>query len=521
VRDLRELSADADFSGLRLNIPGFPAISSAKPVKFRLEKGRFLVEQFSLTDESNWSQLDISGSANLTDRQSLDFRVTGQVDAKLAGSFLEEIQLAGKNNLDLRVSGEIQKPEISGSLDLQNIEIRYIDPNLYINQLNGKLRFTRDRVLLETLKGNLNGGPMTVDGEISYDNSGIREMELKLNAKDSHFDYPPGLFSEVSGGLTLTFDGKDYLLKGMVDISEGVYKEPFNVMSELFTYIRGTPTVPVPEEEDSFWERLNLDIGLRTSSPLLINNNIARSQLSADLSLRGSYNYPALSGRLTITEGGEIYLGSSRYSIESGIINFVNPYRMEPDLGIRARTKVQNYDIVLELSGTPETLKASFTSTPVLSEPNIISLLATGKTLESVSGSLLDTTGSQAMSYINSTFTGKLQQFTQQKLGLDQVRIDGSLIASKDNPGARLTVGQRLTSNLELTLSQDLKQAQNRSWILDYTPFTNVTIQGIKQDNEQYSAALMHDIRFGKRSGKEPGPAKKARQNRWWWEVSN
>ncbi|NIM17802.1 MAG: outer membrane protein assembly factor BamA [Candidatus Aminicenantes bacterium] len=513
VRDLRELSADADFSSMRLNIPGFPAISSAKPVKFRLEKGRFLVDQFSLTDESNWGQLDVSGAANLMDQQVLDFRVIGQVDAKLVGSFLEEMQLAGKNSLDFRVSGHIQKPEISGSLDLENIEMRYINPNLYINQLNGKLRLSRDRVLLEALKGNLNGGPMTIHGEISYDNSGIREMDLKLTAKDSHFEYPPGLFSEVSGEVTLTFNGKDYLLKGIIDIGEGVYKEPFNVMSELFTYIRGTPTVPVPEEADSFWERLNLDIGLRTSSPLLINNNISRSELSADLSLRGSYNYPALSGRLTITEGGEIYLGSSRYSIESGIINFVNPYRLEPDLRIRARTKVQDYDIVLELSGTPETIKASFTSTPSLSEPNIISLLVTGKTLESVSGSLLDTTGSQALSYIGSTLSGKIQQFTKQKLGIDQVRIDGSLIASKNNPGARLTVGQRLTSNLELTLSQDLKQAQNRSWILDYTPFTNVTIQGIKQDNEQYSAALMHDIRFrlgSAGSGDRPKATKKS-----------
>jgi outer membrane protein assembly complex protein YaeT len=513
VRDLRELSAGADFASLRLNIPGFPVISSAKPVKFRLEKGRFLVDQFSLTDESNWGQLDVSGAADLMDRQVLDFRVTGQVDAKLVGSFLEEMQLAGKNSLDFRVSGQLQKPEISGSLDLQNIEIRYINPNLYINQLNGKLRFSRDRVLLEALKGNLNGGAMTIDGEISYDHSGIREMDLKLTAKDSHFEYPPGLFSEVSGELTLAFTGKDYLLKGIIDIGEGVYKEPFNVMSELFTYIRGIPAAAVPEEADSFWELLNLDINLRTSSPLLINNNISRSELSADLSLRGSYNYPALSGRLTITEGGEIFLGSGRYLIESGIINFVNPYRIEPDLRIRARTKVRDYDILLELSGTPETIKASFTSTPSLSEANIISLLVTGKTLESVSGSLLDTTGSQALSYIGITFSGKIQQFSKQRLGIDQVRIDGSLIAGKNNPGARLTVGQRLTSNLELTLSQDLKQAQNRSWILDYTLFTNVTIQGIKQDNEQYSAALLYDIRFrlaSAGSGDKPKAAKKS-----------
>jgi hypothetical protein len=510
VRDLRELTAEADFSGFRLDIPGFPAFSAGKPVKFRLEKGRFLVDQFSLSDEANWGRLDVSGALSLMDRPSFDFRVTGEVDARLVGSYLEEIQLAGKSSLDLRVSGEMQKPEISGGLDLQNIEMRYINPNIYINQLNGKLHFSRDRVLLETLKGNLNGSPMTIDGEVSYDNNGIRGMELKLTAKDSHFEYPAGLFSEVSGGLTLTFDGKDYLLKGMVDIDEGVYKESFNVMSELFTYIRGTPTVLAAEEADSFWERLSLDIGLRTSSPLLINNNITRSQLSADLSLRGSYNYPALSGRLTITEGGEIYLGSGRYLIESGIVNFVNPYRIEPDLRIRARTKVQNYDIVLDLSGTPETLKAAFTSTPALSEPNIIALLATGRTLESVSGSLLDTTGSQALSYLGSTLSGKIQRFTQQKLGIDQVRVDGSLIASKDNPGARLTVGQRLTSNLELTLSQDLKNAQDRSWILDYKPFPNVTLQGVNQDNERYSAALMYDIRFGKRPGKELPPAKKS-----------
>ncbi len=498
----REFSAEAQFPLLQLQLPGMPVFRFSNPVTLRLENGRLQVLPMSLSDENDWSRLTISGTADLTGKQGLDFTVTGQVDARLAGLFLEDADFSGKSDLALRVGGELQKPVISGSLDMHHLELSLPGENLFINQVKGKLRFLDNRILVESLAGNFNGGSMTLEGEMLLGTDGFQNLALTFTTAGTYFEFPKGLFFEASARLNFSFDGADYLLKGTVDIDEGVYNEPFSVLSELTDYLRGSPA-QATAEAGNFWERLNLDIGIRTASPVLIDTNVSRSELSVGLTLGGTVARPALAGRLDMKEGGEIVLGGNTFSIESGIIHFVNPYYIEPELRIRARGRVQGYDIVLSLTGTPSALSASFTSTPSLPQPSILALLMTGEIPFQGSGgangspSFLAYTGTRAMEYVSSVLSGSVGKLLKGKLGIESVRLDGSLIASRENPGARLTVGQRLTTNLELTLSQNLKQAQNRSWILDYKPLPYLTLQGRKQDKDNYTAALLVDFLFG------------------------
>lgn len=514
LQDIRELSADAQFTTLQLQLPGFPSfrLPPDLPAKLRLTEGKLMLEQVTVTDENQWNRFTLSGSVPLAGTLPLDIGITGSWDARIAGLFLEDIELSGKNAVDIRVTGSIGEPGISGFLDIQNNEIRYPDLDLFVHQLNGRVRFTPGppaRIRLEGVSGYLNGGTMTLEGDAVLDENGSGgpgKAEIKITTEKSRFEFPAGLNSEASGSVVFSTDGRDHRVKGTVEITGAVYREPFNVMSQLFDYLGSKDAMLLPGEENSVLDQLNLDIRLLAVSPVSVSNNLSRSELTGDLTLKGTVSHPTLSGRVNIKEGGEIYLANNTYSIESGIIHFINPYRIEPDLRVRARTKVGQYDIRLDINGTPDTLKAVFTSTPALSEPNIISLLATGRTLETASASLLDTTGSQALAYINNSLSGTLQRTIKQTLGIETVRFDGSLIALKEDPGARLTIGQSLTSNLKLTLSQNLKQSQNRTWILDYRPFTSFKLQGIKRDREQYAAAVQYETRFRLRhSPKETG----------------
>ena len=516
VKDTRQLSADARFTTLQFQVPGLPIfrLPSDIPATLRITDGKLMLDNITITDESGWNNLKLSGTFPLIPDLPLDINIRGLWDARIAALFMDEMEMSGTNKVDIHFSGHMEKPEISGFLDIENNEIRYPGMDLYIHQLNGRIRFTPDsplRFKLEGVSGYLNGGTMTLEGGSILNGNGNKEpgkIELTLKTDKSRFEVPTGLNSEASGSVVFSSNGKDHQMKGTVEITGAVYREPFNVMSQLFDYIGSKDIIVLPGEEDSFSENLNLNIRLLAISPVSISNNISRSELMGDLTLSGTFSHPTLAGRINIKEGGEIYLANNTYSIESGIIHFVNPYRIEPDLRVRARTKVGGYDILLNINGTPSTLSATFTSTPPLSEPNIISLLATGRTLETASASLLDTTGSQALAYINNSLSGKLQQTIKQTLGIETVRFDGSLIALKEDPGARVTIGQSLTSNLKLTLSQNLKQAQNRTWILDYKPFKSFKLQGIKRDKEQYAAAVQYETRFRLKSGesmKNPG----------------
>ncbi|MCU0288453.1 MAG: translocation/assembly module TamB domain-containing protein, partial [Acidobacteria bacterium] len=502
VRNLDEFSAEAQFLVLELQVPGITVLRSPEPVTLRLEKGRLQVQQMSFVDESAFSTFTIDGTLNvadLTGPQPLDFTVNGRLDARLAGLFLEDFYFDGQNDLSLQIKGNLQKPGITGSLDMHNFELNVPGEKIFINRVNGKILFQDNRITVGPLSGKLNDGSLDVEGEIITGAGGFQEMNINVTTARNHFEFPKGLFSEASAKLNFSFIDQEYLLSGTVEIDEGIYKEPFNILNKIFNYL-GSSRIQEISQQGTFSERLNLDIEVHTISPIYVDTNFSRSEITTDLSIGGTLARPNLSGRVMMKEGGEIYLGKNRFVVESGIINFVNPYRIDPEFNIRARSKVNNYDILLSITGTLSTLAVNVNSTPPLPQPGIIGLLiGNGGTGTGENATFLDFVGSRALGYLSSAIFGSVEKLFQGTLGIETFRLDGSLIASKDNPGARLTVGHHLTPNLELILSQSLTKAQNRTWILDYKPLPNFSIEARKQDKENYTASLLGEIYFGYR----------------------
>ena len=81
------------------------------------------------------------------------------------------------------------------------------------------------------------------------------------------------------------------------------------------------------------------------------------------------------------TINGTVQIGGSDYTVERGSLTFANPYRMEPVIDLAARTRRREYDLSLNLSGTPERLNASVASDPPLADLDVLGdVLAGGKT---------------------------------------------------------------------------------------------------------------------------------------------
>ena len=96
-----------------------------------------------------------------------------------------------------------------------------------------------------------------------------------------------------------------------------------------------------------------------------------------------------------------------------------------------------------------------------------MSLLLTGRTLDEV-GVAPGARGArdQALGLVS----GELLDTAGRSLGLDtvrleeeasagQIRMDSSLVASETNPGTRLTVGKNLSSQVQLVVSQNLRES--------------------------------------------------------------
>ncbi len=511
-----QLSARIVLDTLDVNAKGITLLQEA-PTEIRLENGKLLLNPTHLLSEGN--SLRASGELDMGEKPSLNLSITGELDMKRLNSFFSEAAFNGRSTFNCRITGTPRAPELKGTIDIHDGGMRYMSGTLFLNHINGRINLDDQGLRLERLNGNFNGGTLEIIG--------LQQPGFKISLDKVNLNYPGGLRSEISGTLTFTFPGsgpgnEKYRLNGRLDLGGAVYREPFSLESKLYNYLRQRGSLSLDTEismetdtevgQPDFFNQLFFDIGLHTTEPLLVDNNIAKTEIFADLTLTGTPAHPVLAGRAHIKEGGEVYFGKNTFIIEQGTIDFLNPDFIEPDIKLTARTKVKDYAIRLSLSGLPQTFTASLTSTPPLSEVEIITLLVTGSPPGNISSVSFDTVGSQALLYLNASLTGRLEQMLKKTFGLENVRIDGSLAASKENPETRITIGQKITPNLQLTLSQGLRQTRNRTWLVDFNPITNINLQGTVKNDNQYSAALQHQLQFGLKKDqrdKPPLPFKK------------
>src|SRR6185436_11799026 len=98
---------------------------------------------------------------------------------------------------------------------------------------------------------------------------------------------------------------------------------------------------------------VGLDVRIVTQDDLLVDNNYAQLAAAADLRLVGTFAQPAVVGRAGLSEGGLIFFGGRRYRLATeGSIDFANTARIEPNLDLRAVTRVGGTEITLALKGT-------------------------------------------------------------------------------------------------------------------------------------------------------------------------
>jgi len=362
----------------------------------------------------------------------------------------------------------------------------------------------RSNAFITSLSGTVNGGKLSGSGQVQY--SPDLRGQFNANVSGMAMNFPEGLRTEVDSSIELTTTVEDGAqanrLSGLVTIKRGAYREPLALVAGLLNNLQrvGTTTGSPPSP---FLQSLALDVRIVTDEDLVIDNNVAKAQLGADLRLINVASSPALSGRAELREGGRLFLGRNIYSVQNGTIDFANPSTIEPMLGIEASTRVSGTDIDIHISGTPETLMTELTSPsdPGLGEADLTSMLLTGRKMSDLSEQQAAIVGAQVLG----NFAGDFLGFAGRAVGLDTLRVGGAEtnprdpadLASETDPTSRVTFGKSIGRNLDVTLSQSLVESNEQTWIVDYLPVRRVALRFVQDDQELRSYEFRHDVTFG------------------------
>jgi hypothetical protein len=466
-----EIRAEAVVPDLQLLLPDFP-IRAREPVRLGFAGGRLELQAFRLAGEG--TDLAIKGGADLLGTGPLAISARGRADLRGLSLVTRRLRGSGAANLAVEVSGTRAAPRVVGTLELEGAGLRVRGFPHGVEDVRGRVRFTEQAAELEDVRGTLAGGQLTVEGQAAYAGGRLTSYDIRPTGRALALRYPEGLRSLIDAQLRLFGDGAKQWITGSIDLRQALYTKRYDVASELLGARR---TLPVAADASPD-EGARLDLRVRAPGTVRIDNNLATLTVSADLALQGTTRAPLVTGRAEI-DRGRLYFQGRTYTVQRGVLDFVNPQRLDPLFDIEADTRIRSYRVTLRVSGTLERVTPTLTSDPPLSSLQILALLA-GQD-ESEVANLTQTEARQKQASLAAAGAATLaagrlsesmglEREAERLFGLNRFSIDPSLLrGAGTTPTARVTVGKRITPDLNVLYSQDLRGTEERILALEYT----------------------------------------------------
>lgn len=400
------------------------------------------------TDLRAQGQLDLNGT------RRLDLAANGSINLKLAQTLDPDLTATGTTTFQVEAHGPVKNPSLEGRIDFQDCSLSLGDLPNGLSQLHGTLVFNQNRLEVKTLTAMSGGGLLSVGGYLAYQH-GIF-ADLNVTGQDIRIRYPQGISSLADAKLRLQGPQNNLLLAGNVLITRFTVSPDLDIAALAAQANAAVGRIAPPEAPSN---HIRLDLHVVSSPQLNFQNAYAKLAGDVDLHLRGTVANPSLLGGVSITEGAATIAGT-RYELERGDITFTNPVHIEPNIDLTATARVSDYDITLDVHGTPAHMTVNPRSDPPLPEADVISLLALGHTqnqerlytAQQEQSLTNPTTDALLGGALNATVSSRIQRL----FGAGSVKIDPHYLGALGNSTSRITVQEQFGRNVTFTYATDV-----------------------------------------------------------------
>lgn len=480
----------------RLDLPDRPGVlATSGAVHISLADGRLTFEDFQANGEG--TALKAGGSIELgTKAGAMNLALSGTVDAALLALQFPDVGLTGHLALDLRASGTLAAPALSGTVRVENGKYRLASLSQILDDIEANITFQGSRADLEG-RAKFGGGEVYASGSLRVERLALQDFRVSIQGRHVALRYPQDLRLLVDADLVATGNGRRNDLRGEVTLLRGTYSKDFEVtLSDLLSRSRPGGAIFVRE---AWKEQTQLDVRIVSSAALEVRNNLARLTATVDLLARGTVADPAVTGQILLDEGGRITFRDVRYNIESGTITFANARGFTPILDIHARAEVRGYDLIVNLVGTWPRIQTSFSSDPPLPDEQIFSLLLTGTAPSQRNSTTSDSTGESIVSAGASIAAGAaastITRPTQRLFKLDRFEID-PVFSGGQLSDIRSTIGKQIAPNVLATLSQSLDTSKPVVYGLEWQITDTVVLRARHDENGVYLIDVRRRTRY-------------------------
>ncbi len=475
----------------KFTFSGIP-VEQRRPSRLELSNGMLTIADATWSVAENPLMLDGSIGVAAED-PPLKLSLKGLVDLRIMSALVSTVAFDGNANINTLIEGTLSKPLLDGRIVLDNAEIAVSDPRVVLSELNGPIVLDGTLAVFDGLRGLVNGGGLALDGSLEFEGLTLSGGALNIQTQGVALEMPRGLRSELDALVTFRPDPRNPTLTGDIRIVQAAYTETITLAA-----LARQASLPVTASnvQRPYLERLRLDLSITTTDDIIVDNNYGRLAAGAGVRVVGTVAEPGVDGRITLREGGQIFLAGRTFRLTRGNITFADRRRIRPEFDIAAEADLGSGDTVtLMLTGTLDRPTIDLTSENGSRTPGEIAAEIVGSrnaetALTLLSAGLLGVTG-RAVGL--DAFRLERGEFTD-----SDFRDDPSLVGNDNtDPTTRLTLSKRLSSDVEFTVSQNLRENGKATFIISYFPRRNIELRGISRDSSTVSLGVRHQLTFG------------------------
>jgi hypothetical protein len=210
-------------------------------------------------------------------------------------------RLEGDMQGELRVSGSVTDPAITGSFSFRDGELSHSFNFPALSAVNLLGDFDEHSITIKRMQAEVGGSPVNLSGNINKEGETV---EVNLHADGKNLLLFRNNDMRMRGDVQLDVSGplQHLSIKGSTGLTGGYYTKNFDFLSMI-----GSSSAPVSEGvsflfsfPDPPLRDAALDIKITTIEPFRIRNNLIRGVLRPELSLKGTGELPFLTGTVYI-----------------------------------------------------------------------------------------------------------------------------------------------------------------------------------------------------------------------------
>lgn len=399
----------------------------------------------------------------------------------------------------LALSGSMQGSALHIKTELKDGIIRLPETYNFINACNASIIVdaAHKSIVIHDLycglhRGSLKGERIIIQADDAYS---LQYAFAPFTFESCLLNIKKDLFALFSGTVAISKKQNQLPhIKSNIIIERSYLKE--NIYSEAFqkSLLSLTGIMIDADKQDA-----TCDITVESKEPIRVDTAFLEASAKVALHITNTVRNPKLSGSVEIISGS-LNFPYKPLMISKGTIYFMPDQLFDPLIELVAKTKIKKYSVGLQVSGSLLNHHISLSSSPPLSDEQIIALLLVGSQeqslnmvvpallMQNLKSLLFDS--EQSPLHLNKVFSSWLRPFKN-------IHLVPSFSDQTGRGGLRGAIEIEISDRWRAMAQKNFSLSEDTRFEVEYSLSDDITLRGIRNERKDVAAEVEMRWKFG------------------------